>query len=150
MGQSMNCKDASRQSYFGQPNSSRTPHNIAVIRDSVVRIPNNTPCGSVKSAAWNQPRVCAENFDCRSQSLQDTNQTQAWWHEKACMTWVDTIFTGLESPRFYLSGSGLPLSEAKNPAWVTKNLPEPSLWGKSSMRQILKKILLIKVEHLKV
>ena len=36
----LNRKDTSRQSYSGRPKSSRTPHNVAAVRDSVVRSPS--------------------------------------------------------------------------------------------------------------
>jgi len=64
----LNRKDTNRQSHAGRPKSSRTPHNAATVRDSVV-------CASAKSGAWNQPGVRAENFDRRSPhvSLQNTD-----------------------------------------------------------------------------
>ena len=41
----LNRKDTSRQSYSGRPKSSRTPLNVAAVRDSVVRSPS-------KSVRW--------------------------------------------------------------------------------------------------
>ena len=38
----LNCKDTNRQSHSGRPKSSRTPHNIAAVRDSVVRSPSKS------------------------------------------------------------------------------------------------------------
>ena len=38
----LNRKDTSRQSYSGRPKSSRTPHNIAAVRNSVVRSPSKS------------------------------------------------------------------------------------------------------------
>ena len=38
----LNRKDTSRQSYSGRPKSSRTPHNVAAVRDSVVRSPSKS------------------------------------------------------------------------------------------------------------
>jgi len=44
----LNCKDTNRQSHSGRPKSSRTPHNVAAVRDSVV----HSPSKSVRQ--WNQ------------------------------------------------------------------------------------------------
>ena len=38
----LNRKDTSRQSYSGRPKSSRTLHNVAAVRDSVVRSPSKS------------------------------------------------------------------------------------------------------------
>ena len=69
----LNRKDTNRQSHSGRPKSSRTPHNVAAVKDCC---PNpKQVCASTKSGAWNQPGVRAENFDRRSPhiSLQDTD-----------------------------------------------------------------------------
>jgi len=69
----LNRKDANRQSHSGRPKSSRTPHNVAAVRDCCPQ-PKQV-CASAKSGAWNQPGVRADNFDRRSPhvSLQDTD-----------------------------------------------------------------------------
>jgi len=59
-----NRKDTNRQSHSGRPKSSRTPHNVAAVRDCCPQ-PKQV-CALAKSGAWNQPGVCAENFDRRS------------------------------------------------------------------------------------
>ncbi|XP_068250329.1 uncharacterized protein [Palaemon carinicauda] len=38
----LNCKDTNRQSNSRRPKSSRTPHNIAAVRDSVIRSPSKS------------------------------------------------------------------------------------------------------------
>ena len=38
----LNRKDTNRQSHFGRPKSSRTPHNVAAVRDSVVHSPSKS------------------------------------------------------------------------------------------------------------
>jgi len=40
--QNLNRKDTSRQSHSGRPKSSRTPHNVAAVRDSVVHSPSKS------------------------------------------------------------------------------------------------------------
>ena len=60
----LNCKDTNRQSHSGRSKSSRTPHNVAAVRDCCPQ-PKQV-CASAKSGAWNQPEVCADNFDCSS------------------------------------------------------------------------------------
>ena len=42
---SLNCKNTNRQSHSGRPKSSRTPHNVAAVRDSIV-------CSPSKSVRW--------------------------------------------------------------------------------------------------
>ena len=41
----INRKDTNRQSHSGRPKSSRTPHNVAAVRDSVVHSPKTTTSG---------------------------------------------------------------------------------------------------------
>ena len=38
----LNCKDTNRQSHSGRPKSSRTPHNVAAVRDSVIHSPSKS------------------------------------------------------------------------------------------------------------
>ena len=40
--QNLNRKDTHRQSHFGGPKSSRSPHNVAAVRDSVDRSPSKS------------------------------------------------------------------------------------------------------------
>ena len=72
----LNHKHTNRQSYCGRPKSSRTPHNVSAVRDSCCPQPKQV-CASVKSGAWNQLGVDAENliadlhmYPCRIQIKQ--------------------------------------------------------------------------------
>ena len=40
----LNRKDTNKQSHSGRPKSSRTPHNVAAVRDSVVHSPSKSVC----------------------------------------------------------------------------------------------------------
>ena len=53
----LNHKDASRQSHSGRPKSSRTPHNVAAVRDSVVHSPNKSVRRRSQELGINQESV---------------------------------------------------------------------------------------------
>ena len=54
----LNRKDTRRQSHSGRQKSSRTPHNVAAVRDCCPQ-PKQV-CALAKSGAWNQPGVRAK------------------------------------------------------------------------------------------
>ena len=45
----LNRKYSNRRSHSGRPKSSRTPHNVAAVKDSVVHSPSNLCVGEVRS-----------------------------------------------------------------------------------------------------
>jgi len=57
----LNRKDTNRQSYFGRPKSSRTPHNVAVVRDSVVHSPRTTTSGLWQSTPSDMSKCLASS-----------------------------------------------------------------------------------------
>ena len=76
----LNSKDTNRQSHSGRAKSSRTPHNLAAVRDCCPQ-PIKQVCASAKSGAWNQPGVRAENFDRRSPHV--SLQGSTWSTERS-------------------------------------------------------------------
>ena len=57
----LNRKETNRQSYSGQLKSSRTPHNVAVVRDSVVHSPRTTTSGLWQSTPSDMSRCLASS-----------------------------------------------------------------------------------------
>ena len=53
----LNCKDTNRQSHSGRPKSSRTPHNVAAARDSVVHSPSKSVRRRSQELGINQKSV---------------------------------------------------------------------------------------------
>ena len=114
----LNRKDANRQSHSGRPKSSRTPHSVPAVRDSVVQV-----CASAKSGAWNQPsRYLASSgqqwVDGEGSSGSSSGSTPLLkriigmttaaflWPTDQPQVWpaVVAAFTGLEPPRFLSVG----------------------------------------------
>ena len=123
----INRKDTNRQSHSGRPKSSRTPHNVAAVRDSVVHSARTTTSGLWQSTLCDMSRCLANS----GQHLVDgegssgsssgssrmvprphlkriigmataafprpTDQPQVW-------PAVVAAFTGLEPPDFYMWG----------------------------------------------
>jgi len=89
----LNRKDANRQSHSGRPKSSRTPHSVPAVRDSVVQV-----CASAKSGAWNQPSrylassgqqwVDGEGSSGSSSGSTPTPQTNHW-HDYSSVSLTD-------------------------------------------------------------
>ena len=57
----LNRKDTNRQSHSGRPKSSRTPHNLAAVRDSVVHSPRTTTSGLWQSTPSDMSRFLASS-----------------------------------------------------------------------------------------
>jgi len=57
----LNRKDTNRQSRSGRPKSSRTPHNVAAVRDSVVHSPRTTTSGLWQSTSSDMSRCLASS-----------------------------------------------------------------------------------------
>ena len=57
----INRKDTNRQSHSGRPKSSRTPHNVAAVRDSVVQSPKTTTSGLWQSTPNDMSRDLASS-----------------------------------------------------------------------------------------
>jgi len=53
----LNCKDTNRQSHSGWLKSSRTPHNIAAVRDSVLHSPSKSVCRRSQELGINRESV---------------------------------------------------------------------------------------------
>ena len=57
----LNREDTNRQSHSGRPKSSRTPHNVAAVRDSVVHSPRTTTSGLWQSTPSDISRCLASS-----------------------------------------------------------------------------------------
>ena len=83
----LNRKDTSRQSYSGRPKSSRTPHNVAAVRDSVAAAQASLCVGEVRSLEstaspcgefWSQISTCILTGYRLNKSLHLMTWGSAW------------------------------------------------------------------------
>ena len=135
----LNHKDTNRQSHSGRPKSSRTPHNVAAVRESVGHSPRTTTSGLWQSTPSDMSR-CLENcgqhlvdgegssgFSSGSSRMvpPSTPQTNHWhgYRSVSLTDWSSAVvaaFIGLEHPRF------LPVGCLKNRVYgnYTQSIPD--------------------------
>ena len=127
----LNRKNTNRQSHSGRPKSSRTPHNVAAVKDSVVHSPSKS-VRRQRAVCDNQHRaICPGAWQVLDSTWSTERGRQAppvvparWCHPPhlkriigmatAAFPWltdqpqvwpaVVTAFTGLEPPRFLYVG----------------------------------------------
>ena len=126
----LNRKDANRQSHSGRPKSSRTPHNAAAVRDSVVHSPSKSvrrrsqildstwstersrQGPPVDPAVWCYPPLLKRIIGMATAAFPwPSDQPQVW-------PAVVAAFIGLEPPRFYLWGYLKDMVYGNNPQTI--------------------------------
>ena len=93
----LNRKDTNGQSHSGRPKSSRTPHNVAAVRDSVVHSPSKSVRRRSQELGINREsmrRILIADlhmYPCRIQIKQKFTTT--WWSEWSCASGIATRLT---------------------------------------------------------
>jgi len=93
----LNRKDTNRQSHSGRPKSSRTPHNVAAVRDSVVHSPSKSVRRRSQKLGTNRESVRIiliadlHMYPCRIQIKQKLTPDDMRKHVIMCQWFCDKI-----------------------------------------------------------